>query len=244
MNNYILYMHVCPNKKVYIGQTCQKPEKRWNNGNGYRNNVYFKNAIKKYGWNNIEHIILKDSLTKEEVDLLEIEYIKRYKSNDRRFGYNITAGGDGALSREVSIETKKKMKTANSGKNNPKSKRVLCITTNLYFDCTTQAAQYYSIDSSAISKCCRGIHRTAGKMEWCYIDDNNIPIEKSYQSKKYKQIICKTTNEIFTTMAEACKKYNLQDGNLSKCCKGKQKHCGRLPDGTLLSWAYIEINKL
>ena len=30
MNNYTIYIHINKiNKKVYIGQTCQNPKKRW-----------------------------------------------------------------------------------------------------------------------------------------------------------------------------------------------------------------------
>lgn len=43
---YTIYMHKNKiNNKVYIGQTCQKPEYRWNNGNGYKTQTYFYSAI-------------------------------------------------------------------------------------------------------------------------------------------------------------------------------------------------------
>ena len=34
-NTYCVYIHTAPNGKMYIGQTSQKPEARWNNGRGY-----------------------------------------------------------------------------------------------------------------------------------------------------------------------------------------------------------------
>ena len=37
MNNYTVYCHIFPNGKRYVGITKQKPEYRWDNGNGYRN---------------------------------------------------------------------------------------------------------------------------------------------------------------------------------------------------------------
>lgn len=34
--NFCIYLHKNKyNGKVYVGQTCQKPEKRWNYGYGY-----------------------------------------------------------------------------------------------------------------------------------------------------------------------------------------------------------------
>lgn len=47
--NYIVYRHVSPDNKMYVGITCQKINRRWENGNGYRSNPYFTRAIKKLG---------------------------------------------------------------------------------------------------------------------------------------------------------------------------------------------------
>lgn len=90
----IIYKHTCPNGKVYIGQTKQKPERRWQHGNGYKENDYFYRAIKKYGWNNIKHEILADDLATEEANELEIQLISQYKANDRSCGYNRHSGGE------------------------------------------------------------------------------------------------------------------------------------------------------
>lgn len=92
---YIVYMHLSPNGKRYIGITGRKVEKRWgNNGTEYRKNSHFYNAIQKYGWDNIEHIILKEGITKEEACELEKYYIQLYKTMDKRFGYNRSIGGE------------------------------------------------------------------------------------------------------------------------------------------------------
>ncbi len=93
MKDYCVYKHTSPSGKIYIGITCQNPLKRWDNGNGYRNNKYFSLAIKKYGWNNFMHEILFSKLSKEEAESKEIELIAFYKSNQREFGYNIENGG-------------------------------------------------------------------------------------------------------------------------------------------------------
>ena len=91
---YFVYKHTSPTGKIYIGITCQEPEKRWSNGNGYSGNDYFVKAIRKYGWDNFKHEILFSGLTKEEACQKEIDLIAKYKSNQREFGYNISAGGD------------------------------------------------------------------------------------------------------------------------------------------------------
>lgn len=112
MKNYKVYMHIFPNNKKYIGITMQKLEQRWRRGNRY--NKYMKNAIEKYGWENIKHKILFENLTKEEAEQKEIELIECYKSNQREFGYNIANGGNHQGT--VSEETKSKISLANKGK--------------------------------------------------------------------------------------------------------------------------------
>ena len=58
MNDYIVYMHISPSNKKYIGITKQEPNRRWRNGQGYKGQVFY-NAIEKYGWKNIQHIIVE-----------------------------------------------------------------------------------------------------------------------------------------------------------------------------------------
>ena len=67
MDKYTVYVHINKiNHKKYIGITKQKPEDRWGkNGENYKESPHFYAAIQKYGWDNFEHIILKENLTKE-----------------------------------------------------------------------------------------------------------------------------------------------------------------------------------
>lgn len=93
-NNYILYKHTSPSKKVYIGITKRLPEQRYNYGHGYRGNPHFFNAIKKYGWNNFSHEVLESGLSEEEAKKREIELISLYDSTNPSKGYNRSPGGD------------------------------------------------------------------------------------------------------------------------------------------------------
>lgn len=93
--NYILYLHVNKiNDKKYVGITCQTPARRWRNGKGYSKNKHFYNAIKKYGWDNFYHLIIKEKLSKEEAKCLEIYLIEKFSSNNPKYGYNLCLGGD------------------------------------------------------------------------------------------------------------------------------------------------------
>lgn len=93
-NNYTVYKHTTPNEKVYIGITCRAPQKRWENGSGYKDNDHFYRAIQKYGWENIKHEILFEGLTKEGAFKKEVELIAEYQSNNNEYGYNKSLGGD------------------------------------------------------------------------------------------------------------------------------------------------------
>ena len=114
-NTYCVYMHTNKiNGKKYIGQTCRELEKRWGkNGCEYENSPHFYNAILKYGWDNFFHEILFTGLNHEQADKMESYLINFYKSNNKKFGYNIRGGGsNGALGEE----SKKKISKANKGK--------------------------------------------------------------------------------------------------------------------------------
>lgn len=92
--NYLVYCHITPSGKRYIGITRQIPQKRWNNGKGYYYNVHFNRAIQKYGWNNIRHEVIVENLTEEEACECEKKYIAKYNTTDPAHGYNLTSGGE------------------------------------------------------------------------------------------------------------------------------------------------------
>ena len=120
-HNYTVYMHKNKiNDKVYIGITSQKINLRWRKGKGYKD-CKFRNAIDKYGWDNFEHIILCQNLTKDEACNKEIELIKKYNSTNRKYGYNISTGGDsGSIGthRKMTDEHKEKDRIAHLGEKN------------------------------------------------------------------------------------------------------------------------------
>lgn len=123
---YSVYMHTCPNNKVYIGYTKCMPEDRWKNGAGY-NTQLFGRAIKKYGWENIKHEVLYETEDEEAAKAKEIELIAEYCSTDKSRGYNCTTGGDGSPNHPVSDEQRAKMSatTLRMWKNENTRKRLL-----------------------------------------------------------------------------------------------------------------------
>ena len=113
--NYVVYRHLFPNGKSYIGITCAKPyNKRWKHGEGYRTQPKIYRAISKYGWRNISHEIVASNLTLDDANRVEQELIAKYDSINN--GYNITTGGGGCNGFHHSDESKHKISLSNRGK--------------------------------------------------------------------------------------------------------------------------------
>lgn len=116
-----IYVHT--NKitgKHYVGQTIDETVvRRWrNNGEGYNKTTRFGRAIKKYGWDSFEHVILPEVYeTHEDLDKAEIEAIKLYDSYKN--GYNSTLGGNGSSGYAHKDSTKNKISQALKGRPSP-----------------------------------------------------------------------------------------------------------------------------
>lgn len=97
MKKFYVYIHTCPNGKKYVGVTGRDPKSRWQKGKGYQNNDHFYRAILKYGWDNIAHEVFEVD-SEEEMYRKEIELISFYHTNDPRYGYNHSSGGEKSAS--------------------------------------------------------------------------------------------------------------------------------------------------
>lgn len=119
MKKYKIYIHKNKvNGKIYVGQTSYKNiNQRWRYGEGYKKSVKFYSAIKKYGWENFEHIILEECDTLEQANEREKFYIEKFKSNIKNYGYNLTSGG--SEKRIITEETRKRMSESKKGNKNP-----------------------------------------------------------------------------------------------------------------------------
>jgi|WetSurMetagenome_2_1015567.scaffolds.fasta_scaffold107906_2 group I intron endonuclease len=90
------------NKKIYIGKTTHKrfdSYKKQHIKNALSNidksRRSFYSAIRKYGEDSFDWVILKTCFSKDELYLEEINWIALLKSNTSSCGYNMTKGGDG-----------------------------------------------------------------------------------------------------------------------------------------------------
>ena len=92
---YCVYEHIFPNGKKYIGVT-NNIQKRWKDGNGYKDNAEMYDEIKKVGWENIKHNIIVDNLRLNQATKLE-KYLIAI-NNSCKNGYNKSTGGETNIS--------------------------------------------------------------------------------------------------------------------------------------------------
>lgn len=199
-DKYIIYCHTSPDGKKYIGQTKEKnPNERWQNGKGYSGCIVFFDAIVKYGWINFKHEILEYNLNKEEAYEKEAYYISYFNTTNFNYGYNIKLGGNKSRmtdyikqkiskankGRIVSEETRKKIslnnkrgfigrhhteETKEAIRNKKESKKVMCIETGIIYKSIREVEREFEISHISISRCCRGVNKTAGGYHWKFIE--------------------------------------------------------------------------
>ncbi len=209
---YTVYKHINKlNGKVYIGQTALTVERRWRNGKGYKIGI-FRKAIEKYGWDNFEHIIIKEGLTKEEANLLESSLIKEYK--ELGISYNITDGGEGALGYKHTEETRKKMSLRNSGKRVPEHVKVMV---SARFKDTPLTDEH----KIKISIALKGKAKSEEAKLKMKLNHNYHDLVEIIKCDKEGNIIC-----IYPSIADASRDTGVLQTHISRCARGKRKSAG------------------
>lgn len=214
MRKYTVYMHIAPNGKKYIGITSMLPKRRWDCGRGYSNNEYFTRAILKYGWNNFKHIILFEGLSEKEAKEKEIELIKIYKSNVRKFGFNISSGGESRAGTKMSEQQKEIIRKANKGKVvSEETRKKLSESSRKYFSDPEIRKNHGSYEIGQKN------HRYGIKLT----DEEKI-------IRGAKPVLQFTLDGEFVSkyisLHDASEKTNILRGTISLCCRGKYKQAG------------------
>jgi len=112
-NTYKIYGVLGPTGKLYIGKTKYPTiEERWKVHlqavNNLDNTWYFYNAIRKHGSNLFKIFLITEVGSLEELDRTEKLYIHLFQTNNQKFGYNSTSGGNDV---EFTEEVLQKMST-------------------------------------------------------------------------------------------------------------------------------------
>lgn len=230
MKKFCVYAHVFPNNKVYIGITCLKPSYRWNYGKGYKKQKLIYNAILKYGWDNIKHIVLFANLNETQAKELEIMLIKKYKANDPKYGYNQTQGGDGTLGLRLSQKRKDNIRKAKLGK--PRSEETKKKISESEKGKKISKQQIEKRKATIKQKYPSGIkfsqeakQKLSQRMKG---NKYNVGIHrnKKYSEKVSIKVECIETGEIFSSILEASQQKNINMSNLQLASRGIRKTAG------------------
>jgi group I intron endonuclease len=104
------------NGKIYIGQTIRPIEERMyeyaQQSKKLKGNSAIHRSIDKYKWKNFKYEVIDIGETINELNEKEKYYIKKFESNNRKYGYNIHDGGRNC---KPGPETRKKMSDAHKG---------------------------------------------------------------------------------------------------------------------------------
>lgn len=185
------------NGKVYIGITTHSLEhrKKIHIRDSKRIDTYFYRTIRKYGKDNFTWEVIDRAESKEELSELEKYYIKLYDSFDNKEkGYNTTSGGYDSW--ELTEEEERHNRSERvKGKNNP-----------MYgIESPMKGKKFTKEHKEKISKALKGSYRP-------HVIGGNNP--------SAKQVINLDTGEIFETLSEASKKYNISRQMIGKVCNG------------------------
>lgn len=233
---FSVYMHITPNSKRYIGITGRSVNARWHPKN-YEDCRAFYKAIQKYGWDSITHHIISVGLTKEEAKNAERFLIEKYRTTDKRFGYNILKGGD--ISEGISEEGRKRISEFHKGrKRSEETKRrlkeslirsgytkpVICYETGERFESAKEAARSVGMKSTDIFKSVDQPDKTFGGYHWVSPDkvQEFKPIPNKSQLKQ-KRIEIIETGEVFESVTEAGKRLNVNPSTITNTCKGRNR---------------------
>lgn len=204
---YLVYKHTFPNNKVYIGITSKKnPKERWRNGKGYEHNDIMSKAIQKYGWENVKHEILYIDLDENIAKEKEIELIYQYKSNNVKYGYNISNGGEGANGYKHTLE---QIEKAKQNRNLPIYDEKLRKKFSEVHKRTWENEEYRQ-KMKKIHK--NREHRKGYKL-------SKEAIENIKATRKVKYIRCIETGEIFRGTREASEKTNIDRRTIMRILK-------------------------
>lgn len=232
-NNYCVYKHTSPSNKVYIGITSMNPKRRWANGSGYKTQMFYR-AIQKYGWDNFEHNILFEGLTKSEAEQKEIELIAYYQSNQKDYGYNVDNGGSsvGSHSETTRQKLSKNMigDTRNRGRTHTDETRKHMSEAHIGKKLSEEAKKKLSEFHS-------------GKK---YADEVIEHIKAAARKSKSYSVYCVELNMEFDSVPEAVEYVNSIGGTvihqgIQKVIKGLIGASGKLSDGTKLHWEKLDF---
>ena len=207
---YLVYTHVCPNGKVYVGLTRQSELARWENGHAYKDNAPFYADIQKYGWENFIHRIEFRDMSERDALYLESMLISFENSCNPACGYNrATFGTAGWNPTEEQREHLSSVRKA-----------------------------YVSEHPEAVERLAethRGVPRPESTKEKIRAALADVPKSEEHRRniaegiarhREVRPVRCVETGEEYRSAWDAHLRTDIGDAGIARCCKGQAKTAG------------------
>lgn len=208
-------------------------------------------AIKKYGAQNFDRIILEFCADKEEACQKEKYWIKYYNAVQDENFYNISEGGEFDAGwyqarkwRENNPELAEEhdrqaiLRLQKWWKNHPEELK------QNNEKLIQQGKQWRESNPEKVEEIMKKVNQGRIKWQQEHPEEHKAQVQKWIQAGSIansKKIICITTGEIFNSISEAARayeKYGCQQSNISKVLRGERKSCGK-KDGQKLQWKFL-----
>lgn len=164
---FIIYMHIFPDGRKYIGMTALDLQKRWGKGEKY--NKQFRRATAQYGWENVRHEVLASNLSMAEALQLETKLIAEYDTTNPDKGLNSSKGGwYTAYGREMT-EAEKEAMSAHF--RSPVVQFSLGGKFLRTFKSSLEACKVVGMSPAVLSECLMGTQHTAGGYQWRKLEE-------------------------------------------------------------------------
>lgn len=226
------------NNKSYIGKTIKSITYRKNQhireSKLNRNNSIFHKAIRKYGEDSFEWIILGKYKNLSELNFAEVNWITLFKEQGNIL-YNITCGGDGGctnsywkgkhIPEETKIKISNRLKKYFKTHDSP-AKGKLGELSSFFGKVHTEDSKEKIKQSKLGIPRSKEVKDKLSKINLgkTHSKEIKIKLSKKFSGKNNpsaRPIICVTTGEVFDYATLASNKYNIDLSSIIKCCKGK-----------------------
>lgn len=232
---YTVYLHIFPNGKKYVGITSQDVNRRWREGEGYVGQPVY-NAILKYGWANIKHIILFTGLAKAEAEAKERELIKALNTDSHKNGYNVEEGGKVS---PLAPETKEKLRQSRieyyKTHKHPRKGATLSAETKAKISKARKGQKHSKEMLDRLSKRFKGANNPMYGVKMT--PAHKIKIQEASVKACSKSCVCLETQTVYKSIAEASRQTGINSRGISHVCNKDPRY--KTAGG--YHWAFREV---
>ena len=174
-------MLISPSGRVYVGKSVRFGRRLGQHRRRSRKNkTFLYNAVRKHGWSKFTKLVLEIfpfHVTESYMSERERFYIKKYRSFERKYGYNLTEGGEGAPGYKHTEEAKKTMQALIREKGKMKQVHAKNVKTGeeFLFESRAEAMRELrritgkKISRFHITDCCKGVQKTHAGFVFKYV---------------------------------------------------------------------------